>query len=223
MTIGSEDKAGQRMGLSALADGELDAEAAAMACAHWRVDPEARESWHAYHLIGDVMRSDELAAVASRDRQFLQQLRERLADEPAVLAPAATQRVSRAALTHASADMKVRRSAWAWTGPAAVAAGFMALASVLVLNGAAVPWGGRVDSLAQAVGSDTSRPKQAAEASSLAAIAPGDPQTLVADGKLIRDARLERYFAAHTQFGGTSALGVPSGFLRAATTQPPGR
>jgi sigma-E factor negative regulatory protein RseA len=51
----------------------------------------------------------------------------------------------------------------------------------------------------------------------------GDAQTVVADGKLIRDARLERYFAAHKQFGGSSALGVPSGFLRAATTQTPDR
>ena len=50
-----------------------------------------------------------------------------------------------------------------------------------------------------------------------------EPQTLVADGQLIRDARLERYFAAHIQFGGSSALGVPSGFLRAATTQTPER
>jgi sigma-E factor negative regulatory protein RseA len=52
---------------------------------------------------------------------------------------------------------------------------------------------------------------------------PSEPLTLVADGKLVRDARLERYFAAHKQFGGSSALGVPSGFLRAATTQTPDR
>jgi sigma-E factor negative regulatory protein RseA len=46
---------------------------------------------------------------------------------------------------------------------------------------------------------------------------------LVADGQLVRDARLQRYLAAHKQFGGSSALGVPSGFLRAATSQPPER
>jgi len=44
-----------------------------------------------------------------------------------------------------------------------------------------------------------------------------DPQVLVANGKLIRDVRLDRYLAAHKQFAGTSALGVPSGFLRSAT------
>ena len=34
---------------------------------------------------------------------------------------------------------------------------------------------------------------------------------------MLRDARLERYLAAHKQFAGTSALGVPSAFLRSAT------
>jgi len=46
-----------------------------------------------------------------------------------------------------------------------------------------------------------------------------EPQTIVASGKVIRDARLDRYLAAHKQFAGTSALGVPSGFLRAATSE----
>jgi sigma-E factor negative regulatory protein RseA len=44
-----------------------------------------------------------------------------------------------------------------------------------------------------------------------------EPQALVASGKLIRDARLDRYLAAHKQFAGSSALGVPSGYLRNAT------
>jgi len=34
---------------------------------------------------------------------------------------------------------------------------------------------------------------------------------------MIRDPRLEHYLAAHKQFAGTSALGVPSTFLRSAT------
>jgi sigma-E factor negative regulatory protein RseA len=43
----------------------------------------------------------------------------------------------------------------------------------------------------------------------------------VSDPKIIRDARLDRYLAAHKQFAGSSALGVPSGYLRAATTADP--
>ena len=39
----------------------------------------------------------------------------------------------------------------------------------------------------------------------------------VIDGRLVRDPRLDRYLAAHKQFAGTSALGVPSVFLRGET------
>ena len=48
-------------------------------------------------------------------------------------------------------------------------------------------------------------------------------QTLVADGQLIRDARLDRYLAAHKEFAGSSALGLPSAFLRSATADASGR
>ena len=36
-------------------------------------------------------------------------------------------------------------------------------------------------------------------------------------GPVVRDARLEELLAAHKQFGATSALQEPSGFLRNAT------
>ena len=55
----------------------------------------------------------------------------------------------------------------------------------------------------------------ATSASPLAVVA--EAPALVANGKLIRDARLDRYLAAHKQFAGSSALGVPSGYLRNAT------
>ena len=71
--------------LSALADG--DTQASDAACKLWRDDPEMRKTWHAYQLIGDVMRSEELARAAPRDAAFLAGVRERLAAEPVVLAP----------------------------------------------------------------------------------------------------------------------------------------
>ncbi|HRI18437.1 MAG TPA: RseA family anti-sigma factor, partial [Burkholderiaceae bacterium] len=73
--------------LCALVDGECDASALGGACAQWRTDASLRASWHAYHLIGDVMRSDELASDAGRDAAFVRSLRERLAQEPVILAP----------------------------------------------------------------------------------------------------------------------------------------
>ena len=46
---------------------------------------------------------------------------------------------------------------------------------------------------------------------------------LVVNGELVRDAQLDRYLSAHKQFGGSTALGVPSGFLRSATYEAPSR
>jgi sigma-E factor negative regulatory protein RseA len=46
---------------------------------------------------------------------------------------------------------------------------------------------------------------------------------MVMSGKVIRDARLDRYLAAHKQFSGSSALGLPSAFLRSATVESDGR
>lgn len=103
----------QRAQLSALCDGDLAA--LEDGCRLWRDDAEARATWHAYHLIGDVLRSDDLAAAPRRDAAFLAALRARLADEPVVLAPA-----------------KARRRQL-WQLPAAAAAGFAAVAGIVTV------------------------------------------------------------------------------------------
>ncbi|MGH6649332.1 sigma-E factor negative regulatory protein [Aquabacterium sp.] len=122
--------------LSALADGEADAAKVALACAAWRDDVQARARWSDYHLIGDVMRSDELAD-ASGSARFLKSFRERLVQEPVVLAPAGL--VARhqssvvdlgvAALPPAE---PLRRRVWA--GPMAVAACFVMVVGALVTS-----------------------------------------------------------------------------------------
>ena len=214
MLEGSEDKSRSLQSLSALADGELDAAATMRACSDWRGDAEARSSWHAYHLIGDVMRSEELASNAARDAGFLRVVAQRLATEPVVFAPQPAEAGS------GQAPSPSRRApGWSWLAPAAVAAGFMAVASVLVVTRGTAPVGTASDSLAQSF----SGKGALLAVAPTAADAQAEAQTLVADGQLVRDARLDRYLAAHKQFGGSSALGVPSGFLRAATTQMPDR
>ena len=67
MTNGPEDEMQRLQRLSALADGELDADESALACGQWRGDASVRARWHAYQLIGDVLRSEELASDAARD------------------------------------------------------------------------------------------------------------------------------------------------------------
>jgi sigma-E factor negative regulatory protein RseA len=206
--------------LSALADGELSAEAVKRACGLWRDEAEHRSTWHAYHLIGDVMRSEDLACDATRDQVFLGALRARLAAEPVVLAPATTEPPGSVPARAASTRVALRR---AWRAPAAVAAGFVAVAGVLVVmrGVGSVPGADAAPQLAQAAAPTPAGPPAvvapviAEPATLVAAEAP--PQTLVANGQLIRDAQLDRYLAAHKQFAGSAALGVPSAFLRSAT------
>jgi sigma-E factor negative regulatory protein RseA len=47
--------------------------------------------------------------------------------------------------------------------------------------------------------------------------APASPAQSVMPSTMLRDPQLDALLAAHRQFGGTSALQMPSGFLRNAT------
>ena len=211
-----EANAGARERLSALTDGELDGSAVAQACAHWRESADSRSSWHAYHLIGDVLRSDDLANDPARDAGFLDALRARLANEPVVLAPAPQQSES----VGSRAVGEGRR--WSWMASTAVAAGFVAVAGVLTLTRpGALP--DRTDAATMAQAAMTTASMVAAPARISAAAAAPEPQTFVASGELIRDVRLDRYLAAHKQFAGSSALGLPSAYLRNATAEVSGR
>lgn len=187
--------AARRARLSALMDGDADDAGAAEACADWRADGAARDAWHAYHLIGDVLRSEDLAHAVSRDEAFLAALRGRLVAEPVVLAP--------------QAPMRRRTPRPVWLAPAAAAAGVMAVAGVLVVTRMAAPGAGPADRTLAAAG--------AATASTVAVRSDGE--FIVADGKLIRDARLERYLAAHKQYGGSSVVTVPGAVLRSGTAR----
>lgn len=204
--------------LSALVDGDADARVAAAISAAWRGDRTVRARWHSYQLIGDVMRSDELAG-RGRDAEFLAALRLRLADEPAVIAPAALgkEEASDRRSVGNGARVQVRR----WAPPAALAAGF-----VVVAIGAMTVWRPATEERAAVLATGAPEPAVhlSSESPTFATLA--SPMTLPSrvdgttarlSGALIRDQRLDAYLAAHQQFGGSSALGVSSGFLRNAT------
>jgi sigma-E factor negative regulatory protein RseA len=219
MLTNSEQQAALRERLSALADGELDGSAVAQACGQWRESAEAQTAWHAYQLIGDVLRSDDLASDPARDADFLNAFRARMATEPVVLAPQPLESppvVAQPSAARAANGAASRR--WSWIAPSAVAAGFVAVAGVVMLTRTptALP-DARPDGGMAQVAPVRGGP-QLANASTQAPSFATEPQTLVANGQLIRDARLDRYLDAHKQFAGSSALGVPSGFLRSATT-----
>jgi sigma-E factor negative regulatory protein RseA len=122
--------------LSALADGDATDGEAARAWQAWRDDPEARASWHAYQLIGDVLRSEDLAAEPAADEAFLVALRARLADEPVVLAPQARVEAAPVAMPAAvNASTAAIRSRGRWQGPLTMAAGFLVMLGGLSVMG----------------------------------------------------------------------------------------
>jgi sigma-E factor negative regulatory protein RseA len=205
MSTGTFDDAAGRERLSALADGELDGADVATACGAWRADSELRRTWHAWHAIGDALRSDDLACNATADRLFCAAVSARLASEAVVLAPAGLPAAG------ASAGRASLRSRWAVGS--AVAAGVVLVAGtfVLVRPGASTA----PERVALADGSVAS--VQPMPMGAAGADVPAPDRATIADQKLIRDARLDRYLVAHKQFAGSSALGVPSAFLRSAT------
>lgn len=219
-----EASVNQRQELSALLDGESSADAPRRLCASWRDDTEVRETWHAFSLIGDVMRSEDLASPASRDERFLVELRARLAQEPVVLAPS-TPRTPDGVSPEAGAAPPVgqRANSRSWWAPAAVAAGFVAVVGTLV-------------AVSQAPQKSAAEPAQLAALASPASAAQSPTAVVamrpqggasvaesVAVGELIRDRELDQYLLAHKQFAGSSVLGAPSGFLRNAAVEVPVR
>lgn len=225
MTQWSKDQGDALERLSEMIDGEAEPTAVERLCAAWGDEPAARASWHAYHLIGDVLRSTDLSSDAKRDAAFLRALRERLAKEPTVVTPAAQElRVPTRRSTVRPGIERARRPwyAGAWAGGGAIAAGFVAVAGVVLVMQA--PTSPPAPTLALSPDAPaTGNENATGPATAIAEAALTEPLNVVASGKVIRDARLEQYLAAHKQFGGSSALGIPSGFLRNATVEVPKR
>ncbi len=212
MSIGSGREPSVLEKLSALADGELDSASVAYACAAWRDDEDVRVSWHAYQLVGDVLRSDDLASTPEHDGAFLAALRARLADEPVVLAPQSTPSSTPEEPPAQRRVAERRASRWAWLAPSAVAAGFVLVAGTLLVTREPTAGGSVARGPVVVAASGV-------EAVSLAAEARLVPRQLSSSGRVIRDPRLDRYLAAHQHFAGTSALGVSSGLVRNAVAE----
>jgi sigma-E factor negative regulatory protein RseA len=196
-----------RVALSALMDG--DQTAADQACRAWRGDASARDHWHTYHLIGDLLRSDEHRCEPARDAVFVARLRERLAAEPTVLAPQPT----------AGLAFQRARRLRAWMAPAAVAAGFVAVAGALVVTRVVTPEGETDDRLARVVVAPVVQLPTMPGASSAPAVSPASTE----NAALIRSSELDRYLAAHRQHANTFAPGAPRADVRNVSVAEPGR
>ena len=181
--------------ISALVDGRLPADEWAQAMDAMAEDPQAVQTWHAYQLIGDVMRSDALAPTA-RELDFCGRLASRLAMEPSriAIAPAAAQSVL-PVVTSAN-DASVR---WKWLAGMS----FSALMAIVVAGG----W-----KVAEQGSADMARADSPSAAVVAQQVATGSEPAV-----MVRDPELDALMAAHQQLGGHSAFQMPSGFLRNAT------
>lgn len=191
--------------LSALVDGEAsEAECTALLQA-WRQDTRTRSDWQLYHLIGDVMRSDDLAQSPAEGARFAAAVTARLAAEPVVLAPAPVA----AAVVSRSVARSRRRL---WSGSAAVAAGVFSVVGVTVMlrgtDNAAAP-----QQMAQA---------QAAPVAVAAPVVRANVGLRTDAVALVRDPELDRYLQAHRQQVRGLGLASPEG-LRQVVDQPLGR
>lgn len=182
--------------ISALADGQLQGDAFARGVELAASDPAAREAWQAYHLIGDVLRSGELA-VASSPSAFLERLQRRLQDEQP-LAPRATPEVAAVPRREEAAN----DGSFRWK----MVAGFASVAAV-----GAMAW--------SLVGGLPAKPASA----ELAKAPAGTVLTAGERGVMIRNPQLDELLAAHRQLGGASALQMSTGFVRNATFEASGR
>lgn len=99
-----------KQALSDLADGRASDEDARRLSAAWEDDAELRRDWQLTHLIGDTLRSNELAVQSQSSETLLSALRAEIAKEPVPLRP---------------------RRLVDWAAPLAVAAGFVLVAMIV--------------------------------------------------------------------------------------------
>lgn len=190
--------------LSALMDGQLfgDDFVGAIHCAS---DKDGQASWEIYHLIGDVLRSEDLALPSNP--AFLTGLRERLACESMALQ---SSDFMMAAEGQEKPVVQVPESAndsiFRWK----MIAGFSALVAFAAVG---------LTSLVQLQES----PKGSAHLANAPAQPHAEPSNVVAitasEGSqvMLRDPRLDELLTTYRQFETTSALQMPAGFLRNAT------
>jgi sigma-E factor negative regulatory protein RseA len=161
-----------------------------------------RAAWSEYHLIGDALRSDDLAVHPVASSNFLRGFAARLEAEPHVLAPAAA-----GARARASALRAVKRR---------LIPGLAVAAAAATLSWIVLPQLQRADAPHAAV---QMAAQPARHDAALQVAAAGGPAG--SDGNIIRDAGLDQYLEAHQQFAQQPMVPGSAPFIRAAamTTQ----
>jgi len=191
--------------MSAMADGQLNAEDFAAALVLCKHEESLTETWNTYHLIGEILRSPDVVMAAS-ELAFIDRLNQRLKKEPSIFTapsiPSVDSNLVTPLITNSATKITNHREPasndvnFRWK----VVAGFASLTALIAIAWSAT---GLLDSALTPQLAQNARPQQVLVASP--------------EGPIVRDSRLEELLAAHRQFGALSALQAPSGFLRNAT------
>ena len=198
--------------ISALADGELSADEFAQTVARLGDSQDDRLTWLAYHVTGDVMRAGPSLA-GGAETAFMQRLKQSLAQEPprASVLSEVEIRATGAEPVRATGLNDLNNEPandahfrWKWVA---------GLASVVMVS--LVGWQA-VGNLSSSSGAELAQQTVAPPTATLAA-ASAPPLVLADAPVMLRDPQLDALMAAHRQFGGASALQMPTGFLRNAT------
>ncbi len=184
--------------VSALVDGQLRDAEFAQTMALLERHEEARQRWHSYHVVGEALRTGR-ADASAHDADFVLRLRARLQQEPA---PQALQPAPDSSL-HAAP--KTSANDWSWR----LVAGLASVTMVAVLAWQGFQWQGTSQGAQLAVAPRHVQPSLA--------LAQAGADSEGSAPVMIRDPQIDALLAAHRQFGGTSALQMPTGFLRNAT------
>jgi len=170
------------------------------------LDGEDRAAWSRYHLIGDALRSDDLAVSAATSSAFMSGFAARLQNEPHMLAPAAIPLARRL--------LALRRRVM----PAvAVAAAAATLTWIVVPQLQRVPGG----SGAQVASLQTR--EDAVQRVAMASVPMSTAQPVAQDANIIRDASLDQYLEAHQQFAQQPVMAGSMPMIRAAAVSTQGQ
>lgn len=189
---------GERM--SAFVDGESLDELGNISQFLADLKNQDRAQWSEYHLIGDALRSDDLAVSPATSSAFMAAFTQRFESEAHVFAPAA--------LPAAAKRQGVMRRR--------VMPAFAVAAAAATLTWIVVPQLQGVDSRggAQIASVSTDSVQRVAMASIPAATA----RPVLTEANIIRDASLDQYLEAHQQFSQQPVVPGSMPLIRAAAT-----
>lgn len=205
-----------KLSLSAMVDSELDARGCDALLGS--LESDALSNWHAYQVIGDVLRGHPDPTGNRSATDFLAAVRLGLEDNDVRVTAQPRPVVNVAVATSGAGRRDAANDAvFRWK----LVAGFASLAAVM-----AVSWSVVSGSNGAAAGAQLASNAPAAVTTTAATAAPAvnvPVAVSTGQGVLIRDAQLEALLAEHRQHGGMSALQMPSGFIRNATYEAAGR